>query len=87
MALKLVLAFTGFGEGKEVAGPEEPPRAFSFRPTRDTGVVFIKSTGNVIGEADVVFSSDVLEHVNLIVQGEPGGLVAGVGFEPTTFRL
>jgi hypothetical protein len=53
--------------------------------------VFIEPTGNVVGEADIVLTGEISQDVNPIAQAqaerERKKLVAGVGFEPTTFRL
>ena len=81
-----------------VSGPTETPWAPLACPTRLTGVVLRQSTSRVLAQADVMLPNGVLKHVNGIHLAPPkkvspsalfalGLLVAGIGFEPMTFRL
>jgi hypothetical protein len=103
LALQLVLKFARVGERKKLACPNQSPRPPGTCPTRHSTVMLTQPPRNLIGQTDVIFPSAVLQDVHTIVQREEKSdcrsrqrsavarseleMVAGVGFEPTTFRL
>ena len=96
LAFEAVFEFTGVAEGKRTALPGEMPGTIFGGPFGFAGVVLSEAKHDIGGETEIALPAVVAKFVDAIHGGtkNPVGegpdrvkLGAGVGFEPTTFRL
>ena len=93
LTLEKVLELARIRDGHRFAGPSEYPGSLAFSPFRDARVMLDEPIRHIFRDADVEFTLGILNHVDTIhgIRSSNSNsrkkLVAGVGFEPTTFRL